>query len=453
MKKLILILFLAILVLGLYNCGGAPKPEQELSLAKQKIDLAKSEEAPSYTPNEFNTALNDYVAATNAVAQGKNDVAKQKALSSISNSDIAIAKTRQLKSEKALTTFGDLLKEAEEMKADVIIPEKFENYKKSYEASESLHKQGMYQDSYTNSKAVLPSLESDVSELRTKWNNAREELRKAIDATQDPFYKGAKKRLTNETAEIENIISEAKTLLDQAKLDESIQKSKEAQEKTKNLINALRKVNEDYLNETDKKLKELKINRNLIFMYFGNKINTKEFKIAQLINIYEKKEEGLVKVEEKDISQMTYEELTNYKAKLESEMNNLKSQIRELYNSAQIDYSNGEYLRSMETLDKVNELVSQYNEIQDTYNKVSSEIDKREKTKVSKKPAVEQPKKESVGTYKVKKGDFLSKIATKLFNGGYWWWPKIFVLNKDKLSDPDIIDEGMELKVPTSLPE
>ena len=443
MKKLILIIFLAVLTLGLYNCGGAPKPEQELNLAKQKLEIAQSEEAPSYTPNEFNEALSNYISATNASAQGKNDVAKQKALSSISNSDIAIAKTRQLKSEKALATFGDLLKEAEGMKADILIPEKFEQYKKAYEVSESLHKQSMYQDSYTNSKEVLPSLESDVNELRIKWNNAREELKKAIDATEDPFYTRAKKRLTNETAEIENVISEAKTLLDQAKLDESIQKSKEALEKIKGLVDIIKKTNEEYLNETGNKLKELKINRNPIFMHFGKKIKMKEFKIAQVINIYEN-EEGSFKVEEKDISQMTYEELTNYKSKLESEMSNLKSEIKELYNSAQIDYSNGEYLSSMETLDKVNELISQYSKIQNTYNKVVSEIDKRTKIKVVEKPSE---------TYKVKKGDFLSKIATKLFNGGYWWWPKIFVLNKDKISDPDLINEGIELKVPTSLPE
>jgi LysM repeat protein len=154
---------------------------------------------------------------------------------------------------------------------------------------------------------------------------------------------------------------------------------------------------------------------------------------------------------------MTDEELTNYKSQLETDISNIKSQIRELYNSAQIDYSNGEYVRSLDTLDKVDELISQYNEKQDTYNKVLSEIDKRAKAKVVQQPVV-QPKEEvkvtgTYKTYKVIKGDFLSRIATKLFNGGYWWWPKIFVLNKDKISDPDLIDEGQELKIPTSLPE
>ena len=456
MKKLITLLLFVILMLGLYNCGGVPRPDQELSTAKEKIELSQKEDAPKYANKEFSSALSDYTAATNAVSQGKNDIAKQKALSSISNSDVAIAKTRKSKAEESLSTMSNLLKEAEDMKADILIPTDFENYKKSYEVSKSLYDQSMYQDSYTNSKSVLPSIESSVSDLRTRWGNAKEELRKAVDKTESPMYKAMTKRLTNEAAEIEKLISDARTLLDQAKLEESMQKSKEAQEKIDNLTNSIKKMNEEYLNKTGDKLKELKINRNLVFMYFGRKAGLNEFKVAQTIKVY-KEEEGSTNTQQKEVSNMTDEELTNYKSQLETDISNIKSQIRELYNSAQIDYSNGEYVRSLDTLDKVDELISQYNEKQDTYNKVLSEIDKRAKAKVVQQPAV-QPKEEvkvtgTYKTYKVIKGDFLSRIATKLFNGGYWWWPKIFVLNKDKISDPDLIDEGQKLKIPTSLPE
>jgi nucleoid-associated protein YgaU len=51
-------------------------------------------------------------------------------------------------------------------------------------------------------------------------------------------------------------------------------------------------------------------------------------------------------------------------------------------------------------------------------------------------------------TYTVKAGDTLSKIS-KQFYGDANQYPKIFEANRDKLSDPDKIKPGQELKIPS----
>lgn len=49
--------------------------------------------------------------------------------------------------------------------------------------------------------------------------------------------------------------------------------------------------------------------------------------------------------------------------------------------------------------------------------------------------------------YVVKSGDSLSKIAKELL-GDAARWPEIFELNKDKISDPNLIYVGQELRLP-----
>ena len=52
-------------------------------------------------------------------------------------------------------------------------------------------------------------------------------------------------------------------------------------------------------------------------------------------------------------------------------------------------------------------------------------------------------------TYTVKKGDSLSKIAKSLY-GDASEWRKIFEANRDQIRDPDLIEPGQELKIPSA---
>jgi nucleoid-associated protein YgaU len=56
--------------------------------------------------------------------------------------------------------------------------------------------------------------------------------------------------------------------------------------------------------------------------------------------------------------------------------------------------------------------------------------------------------KAEVRTYVVKSGDTLSKIAKELL-GDANRWPEILAANKDKITDPNAIKPGQELKIPS----
>jgi LysM repeat protein len=50
-------------------------------------------------------------------------------------------------------------------------------------------------------------------------------------------------------------------------------------------------------------------------------------------------------------------------------------------------------------------------------------------------------------TYTVKEGDSLSLIAKEVY-GDMGRWKEIYEANKDKISDPNLIDAGLELVIP-----
>lgn len=52
-------------------------------------------------------------------------------------------------------------------------------------------------------------------------------------------------------------------------------------------------------------------------------------------------------------------------------------------------------------------------------------------------------------TYTVKKGDSLSKIAKQIY-GDAGEWRKIFEANRDQIRDPDLIEPGQQLKIPSA---
>ncbi len=59
----------------------------------------------------------------------------------------------------------------------------------------------------------------------------------------------------------------------------------------------------------------------------------------------------------------------------------------------------------------------------------------------------EKAEEEKPPTYIVKGGDSLSKIAKEQL-GSAARWPEIFELNKDQISNPNVIRVGQELKLP-----
>lgn len=450
MKK-ILSFVLLVAIIGLIGCP-APRPDEELRLAKEKLDQAQKEEAPTFAKEDFDKAKKNYVEATNLVEQGKNEDAKTKALLSITNSETAILNSRRVRAQNELTKLDGLIKESSSFRMDVVYPDNYNSYTNSYQVSLDLFNKSNYVESIQNSRKTISEIEVTLKDLKDKWNTARTELDRVTSRTER--LKRIARWLASEVQEIETVISEARRLLNEAKLDDSIQKSREANAKIDELAGKLKQRNEQELDSTGNRMKELKINKIQIkFLYFARSVE--EIAYSKMLDtdkrialMYEETAEP--SEPKKDISKMTDQELEQYKISLESEVSNLAQEIKTLYDQAQQDYTNGNYEDSLEKLDRVNQLLDLYSLKKSEINLVVKEIENR-KARVTKEIKV-APEPKKVSTYRVRSGDFLSKIAGSLFRGGYWWWPKIFTANRDKIKDPDVIEVGIELVIPT-IPE
>jgi nucleoid-associated protein YgaU len=65
----------------------------------------------------------------------------------------------------------------------------------------------------------------------------------------------------------------------------------------------------------------------------------------------------------------------------------------------------------------------------------------------STRPDESAPASAGGGSYTVKSGDTLSKIAQNEY-GDAAQWKRIFDANRDKLNDPDLIQPGQQLTIP-----
>ncbi len=510
-KRILGILILVLLFVWFGGCP-SPVPQEELNQAKAKIEEAERELAPTYANQDFSVALTNYAEATNLVNQGKNDEAKKKALITITNADVAIQKSLKARSEESINKLDTLLNKASlELKAEVLDPETFTEIKNGLDQSSQLHKEEKYRDSISNSRSYISLAESMIAKLEERWNNAKTELNKSIT-----LYERIKKlkvsiKFESELNEVNLILEEARALLSEAKLDETIQKSQEAWKRMEELLPS---KSQKYLEETGNKLKELKLNMEfnpeLKFVYLSSKKEITSKKKAEILlaKTYQKvnviiaqadtsqsepiqsqestqdntqsqditpeketnqltdqssseveqkqePEEEIIEfgeLDSKDISEMTLDELKEYNQKLNLSIDRLKTKIKKMYDQAKTEYEEKKYEQSIETLDKVNQLIAEYEFRSGRLTLVEKEMKDRESKQVVSKPVVIEPTTVTEKTYKVKPGDYLSKIASDIYNGQYWWWPRIFTANKEKITDPDTIEVDQELVIP-NLPE
>jgi nucleoid-associated protein YgaU len=100
------------------------------------------------------------------------------------------------------------------------------------------------------------------------------------------------------------------------------------------------------------------------------------------------------------------------------------------------------------SLDAANKVWDEIKKINPRMDDITAEMPVDESLKPPAQQA-EQKATQSPKMYKVKPGDTLSKIS-KEFYGSSNDYMRIFEANKDKLSDPDKIQVGQELKIPAA---
>ncbi|MCK4244430.1 MAG: LysM peptidoglycan-binding domain-containing protein [Candidatus Omnitrophica bacterium] len=92
-----------------------------------------------------------------------------------------------------------------------------------------------------------------------------------------------------------------------------------------------------------------------------------------------------------------------------------------------------------------NRVIETANKAVATTNKAIAEINRlAEKLKRERE---EEKRKKKVETYRVKRGDSLTRIALKIYKDASLW-KKLFNANRDKIKRPSLIRPGQVLKVP-----
>jgi len=111
--------------------------------------------------------------------------------------------------------------------------------------------------------------------------------------------------------------------------------------------------------------------------------------------------------------------------------------------------------REAQAEEEVQNLQEQVNELEGEINDLTTQAENIRQWKPEEKETL-QNFNDVQKNYVVKKGDWLSKLAEypEVYGkGNYWKWPVIYRENRDKIDDHDLIYPGQNFDIPRLLPE
>lgn len=129
-------------------------------------------------------------------------------------------------------------------------------------------------------------------------------------------------------------------------------------------------------------------------------------------------------------------ELTDWEKLSDSQLWEKQKEFTELNERISLDEGH--------SLAKLPEFKKDFTDIRRRYNAINESMNK---IQTKEKPAYYED------NYQVKKGDYLSKISGYSFiYGDPNKWGIIYRANRDQIADPNVVSEGMDLKIPRGLP-
>ncbi len=93
----------AVLAVSLVGCGGAPKPEAQLSAAETALHGAQSKEASQYAPVPMDRAKQKLAKAQEAMQREEYDTARRLASEAQADAELAQALTDQAQADRAVS--------------------------------------------------------------------------------------------------------------------------------------------------------------------------------------------------------------------------------------------------------------------------------------------------------------------------------------------------------------
>lgn len=360
-------------------------PVKEMSLAKTGITEAVKVKAEKYAPEELKNAKDSLIKSHDFVMKEDADKAKTEAVKSREYSDAAIAKSWPLLAKDTLDEAKKIYAEADSAFAEKYAAEDFQIAGEHIAGAEGLLNESKFPESYLRSKEAIV-FGTDARDKALANTAALKENLERIKAEARKLEElGGRDFAPEEMGIIDTRAAEADSLIGQNNLKDAVPKVKEADDALKiAALKTLKGSAAERLKAAETKLEEVK------------KSPKKDLFMQDII-----KAEGSIVIGKELFAKDSYEEAG---------------------------------LKAQEALDILNS-------ISIAEEKQSEEIRIEEG-----KQAVTE---ESVYVVKLnpEKRDCLWRIAVYTYNDARLW-PLIYMANRDKIKDPDLIFPGQKLTIP-----
>ncbi len=444
MKNMIGLLGLGALLFILYSCGPAV-PAKEIEDAKSALERAKTVDAPVFAAKDYMDAESDYNDANKFVQDKKNQEAKDKALTSKTKADKSYDAARAGRAEDIFKKCGDSLKTAQDNFAEKIMPDKFADAQKGYEALKGIYDTKDYDSIYSNGSVLYPK----IKEMADACSAAVDKARNAVANAQDAYDMAENKEIVRQYA-LEDlqkavpVLDEARKMLEESNLDSAIAKAKEAED----IIAAAEKKAQDAF---DKSAKTTSSSTQTIDLDKQKELDNQKKQASDAIEEAKKKLEQL---KSRTKGSFLNSSLDHF-AYVDIPFIYFGEDVADITSNSNAVETQGEPPAAVKdeniTVDMVEKNIKM---AEDSYAK-EEYLDSIDYAKEAIRMADILLAKEQFLIYTVKlrpeNRDCLWKISGYMYEDQYWMWPVIWRANKYQIQDPDLIYPGQELKIPPAM--
>lgn len=386
-------LFLVPLLFFAVSCG-FELPLNEMSSAKVSLSKAKSVDAEKFASDEYSAASDFLMKSHEAIRDEKAEDAKANAVKAKTSADQAYEKALPLWSESYLAEAKKSVDEMKSSGSEKFAPQEHDSVIKLLEDAEKDYSDKNYFESKDKSvqvKALADKTKFSVlSAINSKRGSLKDRLNSLKASLSDLESDGASRLFPEKTESANTKISSADSNINETKFDDA----------------------DKDLSEAEAVVNELKIS-------LGGKKKNASDKIAAVENELAE----LKKSADKDV------------AKPESLLADAKK-----FN-AEKDYDSA--------IVKCDEALSEIDRLKTETAKVEVEEKAVEEAVAEKVKDDDGFPKEYVVKYDRKKRDCLWRIAGNYYDKQYDMWPLIYMANRDKIKDPDLIFPGQKLIIPS----
>ncbi|MCX7679256.1 MAG: LysM peptidoglycan-binding domain-containing protein [Spirochaetes bacterium] len=456
-KSINLLTGVIIILFSIISCK-LDVPIREMSMAKTTITRAIEVKSEKYSPEELNAAKNLLLECHTEIMKEELDKAKTLAEKSAAEAEKAIEKSLPLLANDSLSEAKKIFDEADLLYASKYSPASFACSENLLREASSLQEAKQYWESYQKSTEALTNALKAKSDSEPYIPKVKEEINTTLSIAEDLNTKGGERYASPTIATIKEKLIRAKEKVDASNLKESVPLLEEAktlladaQEQT------LRGASSAKIADAENLLTQTK-NHSLSSSYKNEIANAEEI-IKTAKNLHENKdyhnsigkadhaisllsELGLsLSVKENELKGEAEARLSNAKKLLEEKKKIDGSRFAEKIATASKHVEQGEKLfHEKEYVRSLNESDSALAILQGIQIE-GIEPETATKIKYGEEPATYTVK------YNPKDRDCLWKISWRTY-GNPKFWPLIYVANKDKIRDPDLIFPGQVLTIP-----